>query len=173
MTTAERFTFLALDLESWDDVQADGMVVGVTSDGRPLRGAAGLLDWRLAGALSRLLTAGTLTGAVGERVELSTVGRLPWPTAIVLGLGPAAQLSVDGARAALEPVLQEAAARGMAKLVVAGPGRDAGRMNAAMATAVIRQAAESVPPSLALVILEDASAIRELRPPVMRRVEDG
>jgi hypothetical protein len=45
-------SFLPVDLLRWDrGPGGDALVVPVWSDVRPLRGAAGLLDWRLCGRL--------------------------------------------------------------------------------------------------------------------------
>jgi hypothetical protein len=62
-------TFLPVDLHRWDrGPAADVLAVPVWSDLRPLRGAAGLLDWRLCGRLSQLLREGRLCGALGNRL---------------------------------------------------------------------------------------------------------
>ena len=50
---------LPLDLARWDETARDCLVLPVFKDDRPLRGAAGLADWRLCGRLSRLLKANT------------------------------------------------------------------------------------------------------------------
>lgn len=46
--------------------QIDGLVAQSFENERPLRGLAGLLDWRLKGALSGFIRVGTLTGKEGE-----------------------------------------------------------------------------------------------------------
>jgi hypothetical protein len=71
-------------------IEADVAVGGCFSDARPLRGGAGLLDWRLCGALSRLLVSEALRGEPGECVLVPTHGRLRAPRALVVGLGPRA-----------------------------------------------------------------------------------
>ena len=42
---------LPLDLARWDESARDCLVLPVFRDDRPLRGAAGLADWRLCGRL--------------------------------------------------------------------------------------------------------------------------
>lgn len=46
--------------------QLQGMILSCHENERPLRGLAGLLDWRFQGALSHGLRAGVLTGKAGE-----------------------------------------------------------------------------------------------------------
>ena len=56
--------FLPIDLSRWDHGPGgDALVVPVWSDVRPLRGAAGLLDWRLCGRLSQMIREGRVSGA--------------------------------------------------------------------------------------------------------------
>ena len=40
-------SILPLDLARWDEVARDCLVLTVFTDDRPLRGAAGLADWRM------------------------------------------------------------------------------------------------------------------------------
>src|SRR5438874_9265009 len=61
-------SFLASDLAKWDQLEGapEALVLPFFSDERPLRGAAGLCDWRLCGRLSRLLASGRVQGQWGE-----------------------------------------------------------------------------------------------------------
>jgi hypothetical protein len=60
-------SFLASDLGKWDQLEnaPETLVLPFFSDERPLRGAAGLCDWRLCGRLSRMLQAGRVAGQLG------------------------------------------------------------------------------------------------------------
>lgn len=75
-------------------VSADLVVVGFSSDDRPLRGAASRADWRLCGELWRLVEAGTLSGARGQAALLTAAGPLKAPLLMVVGLGPRGDLAV-------------------------------------------------------------------------------
>ena len=57
LRTAVALSVLPLDLARWDETARDCLVLPVFKDDRPLRGAAGLADWRLCGRLSRLVKA--------------------------------------------------------------------------------------------------------------------
>ena len=60
---------------------------------RPLRAAAGRVDWRLCGRLSHLFAEGRLSGAVGEAVLLPGGGGICAPArAPALGAGDRAQI---------------------------------------------------------------------------------
>lgn len=77
-------------------VAADVALVGVFRNQRPLRGGAGLVDWRLCGFLSSLIRAEQLTGEPDRWILVPSAGRLGVPRVLVGGLGePAALGSAD------------------------------------------------------------------------------
>ena len=65
----------------------DSLCVFVGEDERPLRGAAGFLDWRLGGALSRVMVSGFFVGAPNDTLLLPTGGRIAIPRVFAIGLG--------------------------------------------------------------------------------------
>ena len=68
----------------------DGYLLFIAEDERPLQGLAGLVDWRLAGGLSRLIEAGAFDGREKERTLASPDGRT---RVLVFGLGPSASIT--------------------------------------------------------------------------------
>jgi Cytosol aminopeptidase family, N-terminal domain len=116
---------MPIDLARWDrDGRGDLLAVFIWQDVRPLRGGAGLLDWRLCGKLSELIQSGRLTGREGEQLLLPAGGRLPWRFILVMGLG--SRVGFAGARFRGAVARLFAAARGLDvhELAVAPPGRD-------------------------------------------------
>jgi len=114
-----------VDLARWDgEGRGDLLAVHIWEDVRPLRGAAGLLDWRLCGKLSGLIQSGRLGGAEGEQLLLPTGGRLPWRVAMVMGLGSRVGFSGARFRAAMARLLAAARGLGVRELALAPPGRD-------------------------------------------------
>jgi hypothetical protein len=87
-------------LRALDDHAGDVLVLTAFSDERPLAGLAGLVDWRLQGALSEWMMNGFATGRANERVLYPTRGRLSQRFVLMIGLGPRAQHRADRARAA-------------------------------------------------------------------------
>ncbi|MDB4983789.1 MAG: putative leucyl aminopeptidase, partial [Myxococcales bacterium] len=80
---------LPIELSRWDQAPpADALCVPVWTDVRPLRGAAGLLDWRMCGRLSAMLASGKVTGRHGEQTLFPSAERLPWRLVLALGGGP-------------------------------------------------------------------------------------
>jgi Cytosol aminopeptidase family, N-terminal domain len=75
---------------------ADVLVVPIFAAERPLRGAAGRVDWRLCGRLSHLVAADRVGGDPGEAMLTPGGGGVRAPRVLGLGIGLRAEL--DGAR---------------------------------------------------------------------------
>jgi len=93
-------------------LETDAVAVGFFEDIRPLKGAAGALDWILCGSLSDLIIRNKIRGALGEAALLTTRGKIPAPKVFMVGLGPRSQMTP----AALREASRTAAA------VIAGAG---------------------------------------------------
>lgn len=87
-------------LDALEGLEAFCLLVG--RDERPLQGAAGFLDWRLLGALSRLLQDGFFQGDAGEQLLVPTSGRVPVSKAFAVGVGRESLLDARGLERALE-----------------------------------------------------------------------
>ncbi len=117
-------TFLPVDLHRWDSGPGgDVLVVPVWSDVRPLRGPAGLLDWRLCGKISQMICDGRVSGSAGEKLLLVT-GRLAWRRVLAVGAGASADFCEGACRATLECALDAARGIGATRIAIALPGRD-------------------------------------------------
>ncbi len=78
----------------------------VMEDERPLSGAAGFLDWRLCGGLSKILGSGFFVGAPGDKLLVPTDSRVPAKKVFAVGLGRSSSVTALG----LEHALTQAAA---------------------------------------------------------------
>jgi len=76
----------------------DAAACGVGVDERPLRGPAGLADWRLGGLLSRQLLSERYEGRLGEDLLVASVRKLPFSRIFLMGLGRTADMDEDMAR---------------------------------------------------------------------------
>jgi leucyl aminopeptidase len=142
MLAASQIGFLPIDLGRWDRCPGgDALVVPLWADVRPLRGAAGLLDWRLNGRLSRLLREGRLDGSNGEKLLFFT-GRVPWRRVLTIGLGTTTNFSEDAFRTSLGAVLDAFRGLGIQSMGLALPGRDMDRITPERALRVLISVAE-------------------------------
>jgi hypothetical protein len=89
-------------LQDIKKVDAEALVVGFFQDVRPLKGAAGQLDWLLCGALSSLLITNKLRGALGDVALLTSRGKVPSQKIFLVGLGTKAGFSTSSLRTAVK-----------------------------------------------------------------------
>ncbi|HVJ91183.1 MAG TPA: M17 family peptidase N-terminal domain-containing protein [Labilithrix sp.] len=115
--------FVPRALRNLDEVSAEIVACGIYRDARPLAGLAGLLDWRLAGRLSRLTKQGFLRGEVGELLAMPVRPRLPFDKLIVAGLGPRGAFGDSTFKKVLDRTMTTLAGLHVKKAVVELPGR--------------------------------------------------
>jgi hypothetical protein len=121
-------SLLPIDLQRWDQAPpGDALCVPVWTDVRPLRGAAGLLDWRMCGRLSGMLASGKVTAAEGEQTLFPSAHRLPWRLVLALGAGPRRDFSERRFQASVRRAFDAVRGLGARRVALALPGRDGER----------------------------------------------
>lgn len=128
---------LPLDLARWDETARDCLVLPVFRDDRPLRGAAGLADWRLCGRLSRLLKTNKATADAGEQMMLPPGRRLRFKRVLWFGLGDAKGYSDDRLRKDLAWIAGVVKSAGASDWALQAPGRASGLIGARRAVEII------------------------------------
>ena len=197
--------FLGAELARWDALLREGArpsVLGLPffDDERPLRGAAGLCDWRLGGRISRLLGARIgpqrddrgeavkLHGAFGEKLLLPTGPRLPFARLVLFGLGPQRSFDESLARRAVDELLAtlyqlvDAPARDgasqtlddVATIGIVPPGRSTGALSARRALELLLEGAGPLfgTSPIRLVVVESQAAQKEAGELVRRYASD-
>jgi hypothetical protein len=167
-----KINFVAVDLARWDQAPpGDLLAVGFYTDLRPLRGAAGLLDWRFDGRLSTLIVGGNLSGVEGEQLLMPSNDRLPWRWTLAVGLGPSAELDDARAARAIQRTLHTMRGLGLARLALALPGRELDRIPARQALQLFLKQAEEVSPGIVqdVTLVETTAGQKELGEAVRRR----
>jgi leucyl aminopeptidase len=104
------------------------LIVPIWKDVRPLRGATGLLDWRLNGKLSNWLKSGRLDGSPGETMLFQT-DRLVWERVLTVGIGERAAFGESELRASLSTALEVLRSISARAAAMALPGRDTDRIS--------------------------------------------
>jgi hypothetical protein len=102
-------------------VRADLAVVPLFANERPLRAAAGRIDWRLCGRLSHLFAEGRLSGAVGEAVLLPGGGGICAPRVLGVGAGERARLDAAAWASWVEDALGRSRGLAARRAVIALP----------------------------------------------------
>ncbi|MBX3229248.1 MAG: leucyl aminopeptidase [Labilithrix sp.] len=129
--------FVAPDLRRLDETSAELIACGVYRDTRPLNGLAGLVDWRLAGRLSKLAKQGFLLGEVGEILAVPVRPRLPFDKLLVAGLGPRASFGDATFKKVLDRMITSVAGLHAKKAILELPGRGDGAITAERAADVL------------------------------------
>ncbi|HUS27701.1 MAG TPA: M17 family peptidase N-terminal domain-containing protein [Kofleriaceae bacterium] len=151
---------LPLDLARWDEAARDCLVLPVFRDDRPLRGAAGLADWRLCGRLSRLLKSEKATADAGETMLLPPGRRLRFKRVLWFGLGDAKGYSDDRCRKDLTWILGVVKNAGVTDWALQAPGRASGLIGARRAVEIILEDEQlSAQP---ITLLEDPAGQKDI-----------
>lgn len=87
------FNFLSPDLHQIDGVEFDTMILSFFEEEKPVKGLAGLVDWRLNGKINRLIKLGNLSGRFRESMLMPSSGRLPCRRLCLFGLGSAGEFN--------------------------------------------------------------------------------
>jgi hypothetical protein len=151
---------LPLDLTRWDEAARDSLVLPVFKDDRPLRGAAGLADWRLCGRLSRLVRSNRATGEKGETMMLPASRRLRFNRILWFGLGDAKGYSDDRFRKDVAWILGVVSKAGAADWALQMPGRASGLIGARRAIEIVLEDQLLVDQSITL--LEDPAGQKDI-----------
>jgi Cytosol aminopeptidase family, N-terminal domain len=151
---------LPLDLARWDETKRDCLVLPVFKDDRPLRGAAGLADWRLCGRLSRLVKANKASADAGETIMLPPGRRLPFARILWFGLGDAKGYSDDRFRKDFSWIVNVVTKAGVKEWAFQAPGRASGLIGARRAIEIMLDG--ELVSDQAITILEDPAGSKDI-----------
>jgi hypothetical protein len=115
--------FITPQLRRLDLAATEVLVATLVEDERPPHGVAGLVDWRLAGRVSRLLLSGYATGQLGEVLLMPGKPKLPFDKVIFFGVGPRDAMSERTFRTVIEKILDTLEGLRARTAVVQLPGR--------------------------------------------------
>lgn len=116
-----RFTLPSL--RKLDLLGTEVILAGVAADETPPHGLAGLLDWRLAGRISKLIERGFVTGKVAEVVLVPGKPKLPFDKVLLFGVGARDDFSEPVYRVVVEKMLSTLEGLRARSAVVELPGR--------------------------------------------------
>ena len=116
--------FVAPDLTKLDaPMAAEVVACCVYEDEMPMRGLAGLVDWRMAGKLSALEREGFLRGETSEVLCVPGRPRVPFDKVLLFGLGKRASFDDEACKKALAHVIRVLEGLRVRRAVVEIPGR--------------------------------------------------
>jgi hypothetical protein len=154
--------FLGCELSKWEETGSDALVLTFFRDERPLRGAAGLADWRLCGRLSRLIKLGRIRGDAGESLLMPPGRRLPFQRIILFGLGSARPFDDDQFRGHVRRIRDVVRKAGIQEYAVQPPGRATGLVAARRALEMWIEESRSAPDEERVAIIDTPGAQKEM-----------
>lgn len=105
-------------LQDTKKIETEALIVGFYEDVRPLKGAAGELDWLLCGVLSSLILTNKVRGSLGDVALVTSQGKLPVQKIFLVGLGRRAGLSPSMLRTAAKIAAVSALGAGVRSAVL-------------------------------------------------------
>ena len=104
-----------------DRLPGETLAVPLFEDQRPLTGPVAVVDWRLDGALTRMLLDGELSGRSGETLAMQTNVRFAAPWVLLAGGGAWRSLDRGGYLQMVERLLKLAGRAGVGELALCLP----------------------------------------------------
>lgn len=161
--------FVAPELKHIDGLRCEALALPLFSDERPLRGALGLVDWRLCGFVSRLLQEGAISGAPLETVLIPGRPKFPLGKLLIVGIGARADFDAQGFARTAEHMLQTLRRAGARSSALVLPGRQNGAIEAAAAMELFAEVATQLrAEEEEWVLLESGDAQRAMQPVIDR-----
>ncbi len=108
-------------LEALDTLEADALLLFLSREARPPKGVAGLVDWRMAGALSRFVARGWMEGRSGEMTLSPGRGRLEGLSLVTCGVGEGTAVTEVDLQRTVERACQALTALGVRTLACGLP----------------------------------------------------
>lgn len=116
-------------------------MAALASDERPPHGVAGLVDYRLAGRISRLLKTGFATGARDEVLLIPGKPKLPFDKIVLFGIGPRETFGEAVYQSTVEHILRTLEGLRARTAVVELPGRHFGALAPERAADILLESA--------------------------------
>lgn len=123
--------FTTPDLRQLDGAGGEVLACAIFSDEHPAKGVVALVDWRMAGRLSRRLESGLITGELGEVVLIPGKPRVPFEKLLILGAGPRADFDERAYATVIQRLLVTLGGLRIRMAVVERPGRHLGVIDSA------------------------------------------
>lgn len=161
--------FSVPELKQIDALRCEALALPLFSDERPLRGALGLVDWRMCGFVSGLRTGGKVLGHALETVLIPARPKLSMDKLFLFGLGPQSEFDPARVRAAMGHMLDTLERARVRTTALSLPGRASGCIEPEQAMeAFLVASANRAAEHDELILLEPIDAQREMEPVIER-----
>ena len=104
-----------------DKIETEAIVLLFFSDERPLKGASGMIDWRMNGSISSLISKGMISGEKGESTLILPSARIKGKKILMMGLGDSTNFTEDSLKEAAVAIISQLHKIGIKNLTIAVP----------------------------------------------------
>jgi leucyl aminopeptidase len=160
--------FTVPELQQIDALRCEALALPFFSDERPLRGALGLIDWRMCGFVSRLRMQERVRGDALETVLLPARPKLTMDKLFLFGLGPQDEFDTKHMRRAVEHMLNTLSRARVRTTALALPGRATARITPEKAIEAFLAVSANNDDHDELILLEPLEAQRAMEPVIER-----
>jgi hypothetical protein len=160
--------FVPPDLRRLDKIRHEALSAVLFEGEWPLRGALGLLDWRLAGRVSGMIQGGLVTGARSESLLIPGESKVAFDKLFLRGAGAAASFDVASFDSVLGDMLDTLTRAGVRSSALVLPGRALGLITAADAMERFLAVVKTHPDHDEISLVEGPEAQREMEPVLLR-----
>ena len=160
--------FVDPDLQQIEALKADVVCLMLFSDIRPFKGAAGQIDWRLCGLLSKLSVENKLRSISGEQLLIADKHRLSIPKILLWGLGSSEHFTEKKFEEVCTAALRSLSGLGVHQIVLNLPGRAEARLSASQATTHFLSILEARPHDARFILIEAPEEHKALKPLIER-----
>lgn len=154
--------FTTPTLRKLDLVGTEVLVSALAEDERPPHGVTGLVDWRLAGRISKLMLSGFATGRVGDVLLIPGKPKLPFDKVVLFGVGRRDAFDEAVYREVLDRILSTLAGLRARTAVVELPGRHFGAIASERAADILLESAASLREHDVWTLVEPPDAQRQI-----------
>ena len=154
--------FLPPEVRRFDEANVELCACAIWSDERPMRGFAGLVDWRLGGRLSALLKSEFFRGDLGATLLVPGKPWLPFEKVLVVGLGPRSAFGDATFRRSLMSIATTLEGLRVRRAVVELPGRASGAIEPERAVSLALEYLAGSREHDAWWLVEDAASQRRV-----------
>ncbi|HEY2405706.1 MAG TPA: M17 family peptidase N-terminal domain-containing protein [Polyangiaceae bacterium] len=154
--------FTPPELRKLDLSGTEVLVASLASDERPPHGVAGLLDFRLAGHVSKLIRAGFAVGEIGEVLLIPGKPKLPFDKLLLFGIGRSSEFGEAVFRTVLDAILRTLEGLRARSAVVELPGRHFNAISPERAADILLESAGGRPEHDVWTLVEPVDAQRAI-----------
>lgn len=155
--------FITPQLRRLDQAGTEVLLACLTTDERPPRGLAGLVDWRMAGRVSRVIQEGFGTGKLGEVLLVPGKPKLPFDKVILFGLGARGEFDEAVYRDVVLRMLRTLEGLKARTAVVQLPGRHFDAITPERSADILLESASTRPEHDTWTVVDHAEAHRAIR----------